>query len=52
MKNIFLKLMLHELHNDFHFLRKRIKIEKVEKLVANLHNASEHIIQIINLNIH
>ena len=26
---------LHELHNDLPFLRDRMKIEKVEKLVAN-----------------
>ena len=52
MKNIFLKLMLHELHNDFQFLLERIKIEKVEKLAANLHDASERIIQIRNLDIH
>ena len=29
---------LHELHNDLSFLPERIKLEKVEKLVANLHN--------------
>ena len=28
---------LHELHNDLPFLTERIKIEKVEKLVANFH---------------
>ena len=32
---------LHELHNDFPFLLDRMKIEKVQKLVANLHNKSE-----------
>ena len=40
-KDIFSKLMfnltkkLHELHNVLPFLSERIKIEKVEKLVAN-----------------
>ena len=28
---------LHEIHNDLPFLPERMKIEKVEKLVANLH---------------
>ena len=28
---------MHELHNDLPFLLERMKIEKVEKLVANLH---------------
>ena len=29
---------IHDLHNDLPFLPKRIKIEKVEKVVANLHD--------------
>ena len=29
---------LHKLHNDLPFLHERMKIENVEKLVANLHN--------------
>ena len=29
---------LHELHNDLPFLPQRTEIEKVEKLVANLHD--------------
>ena len=32
---------LHELHNDLPFLPERMKIEKVKKLVANLHNKTE-----------
>ena len=40
---------LHEFHNDFPFLSERIKIEKVEKLVANLHDKIEYVIHIINL---
>ena len=40
---------LHELHNDLPFLPERIKIEKVEKLVANLHDKTEYIIHIRNL---
>ena len=40
---------LHELHNDLPFLPKRTKIEKVEKLLANLHDKTEYVIQIRNL---
>ena len=29
---------LHELHNDLTFLPERLKTEKVEKLVTNLHD--------------
>ena len=32
---------LHEPHNDLPFLPGRMKIEKVEKLVANLHDKTE-----------
>ena len=32
---------LHELHNDLQFLPERMKIEKVKKLVANLHDKTE-----------
>ena len=34
---------LHELHNDLSFLPERMKIEKVEKFVANLHDKTEYI---------
>ena len=37
---------LHELHNDLPFLPERMKIEKVEKLVANLHDKTEYVINI------
>ena len=40
---------LHKLHNDLPFLSERIKIEKVENLVANLRNKSEYVIHIRNL---
>ena len=40
---------LHELHNDLPFLTERMKIEKVEKLVANLHDKTEYVIYIRNL---
>ena len=30
--------ILHELHNDLPFLPERMKIEQLEKLVANLHD--------------
>ena len=49
-KDVFLKLMfkytkkLHELHNYLLFLPERMKIEKVEKLVANLHDKTEYVI--------
>ena len=32
---------LHELQNDLLFLPERIKIERVEKLVANLHDKND-----------
>ena len=40
---------LRELHNYLPFLPKRMKIEKVEKLVANLHDKTEYFIHIRNL---
>ena len=40
---------MHELHNYLPFLPERIKIEKVEKLVANLHDKKGYVIQIGNL---
>ena len=40
---------LHMIHSDFLFLPKRTKIEKVEKLVANLHDKTEYFIHIRNL---
>ena len=40
---------LHELHNDLPFLPERMKIEKFEKLVANLHDETEYFIHIRNL---
>ena len=41
---------LHELHNDLPFSPERIKIvEKVEKLVANLYDRTEYVIQTRNL---
>ena len=40
---------LHELHNDLLLLPEKMKIEKVEKLVANLHNKTEYVIHIRNL---
>ena len=43
---------LHELHNDLPFLPERTKIEKVEKLVANLHDKTKYVIHIRNLNKH
>ena len=40
---------LHQLHNDLPFLPERMKTEKVEKLVANLHDKTEYVIHIRNL---
>ena len=40
---------LHELHNYLPFLPERIKIEKVENLVVNLHDKIDHVIHIGNL---
>ena len=40
---------LHELHNFLPFLPERMKIEKVKKIFANLHNKGEYLIHIINL---
>ena len=40
---------LHEFHNDLPFLPERIKVEKVEKLVANLKDRTEYLIHIRNL---
>ena len=36
----------HNLHSDLPFLSKRLKIEKVEKLVTNLHDKTEYVIHI------
>ena len=41
---------LHELHNDLPFLPERMKIEKIEKHVANLHYKTEYVIHIRSLN--
>ena len=38
----------HELYNDLRFLPETMKIKKVEKLVANLHDKTEYIIHIGN----
>ena len=37
------------MHNDLTFLPERIKIQKVKKVVANLHDKTEYIIHIRNL---
>ena len=39
---------LPELHNYLPFLPERMKIEKAEKLVANLHDKTEYVIHIRN----
>ena len=40
---------LHDLHNDLPFLPKRMKLEIVKKLVANLQDKTEYVIHIRNL---
>ena len=40
---------LHELYNDSLFLPERMKIEKGEKIIANLHDKTEYVIHIRNL---
>ena len=40
---------LHELHNELPFLPERMKIKKIKKLVANLHDKTEYVIHIRNL---
>ena len=40
---------LHDPHNELPFLPKRMKIEKVEKLVTNLQDKTEYVIHIRNL---
>ena len=37
---------LHDLQIDLSFLPERMKIEKVEKLLANLHDKTEYVIHI------
>ena len=55
MKDIFLKLIFNILKTYmnfimiYHFLLERMKIETVEKLVANLHDKSEYVMHIRNL---
>ena len=43
---------LHNLNNDIPSLPERMKIENVEKLVANLHDKNEYVIHIRNLKQH
>ena len=35
---------LHDIHNDLPFLPEGLKIEKIENLVANLHDKTEYVI--------
>ena len=39
---------LHKNQNDLPLLPERMKIEKVEKLVVNLHDKADYVIQIRN----
>ena len=58
MRNIFSKMIFNILKNcmnfviNYHFYkreRERVTIEKVEKLITNLHDQTEYVIQIRNL---
>ena len=40
---------LHDLHSDLPFLPKRMKIDKCEKLVCNLHNKKKYVVHIKSL---
>ena len=40
---------LHELHKNLPFLPEKMKIKKVQKLVTNLHDKTEYVINIRNL---
>ena len=40
---------LHELHNDLPFLPEKLKLENVEKLVANLHDKTGYVIHRRNI---
>ena len=40
---------MHKLHNDLPILPETMKIEKTEKLAANLHDKTEYVIRIRNL---
>ena len=40
---------LHNPHNDFRFFPERTKIEKIGKLVTNLHDQEKYVIHIRNL---
>ena len=40
---------LHELHNNLPFFPEKLKIEKFEKLITNLHDKTEYVIHIRNL---
>ena len=40
---------LHKIHNDLPVLPERMRIKRVEKLVAKLHDKTEYVIHIRNL---
>ena len=40
---------LHDFHNDLPFLHERMKIKKVQKLVASLHDKTVYVIHLRNL---
>ena len=42
-------IKLHKLHNDLPFLPEKMKLKKIEELVANLYDKTEYVIHIRNL---
>ena len=46
MKDIFYPEKLHKRHNDLPFLPERVRLDKLEKLVANLYDKFEYVIHI------
>ena len=40
---------LHDLHSDLPFLPRRMKIDKCEKLVCNLHSKKKYVVHIKSL---
>ena len=40
---------LHDLHNDLPFMREKIRVNGVEKLVLNLHNKKKYVIDVKTL---
>ena len=44
--NVHYPKKIHELDNDLPFLPEKMRIEKIEKLMINLHDNTEHVVHI------